>query len=140
MMKPTPGSKVAKITEKAANKKAKIESKGRVKAFKLERKADKLEFYPKESSALTVRAAKVKSKTAQKSANVELKKNKKLANVREVTKNVGIGTREIDGKPAMVREKSKTITKGGLTKKTVVKGKGLPGSGIGRYKEVKTFK
>lgn len=59
---------------------------------------------------------------------------------RSVEKYKGIYSRTVDGKDQMVKEKGKTVTKGGLTKKTVVKGKGMKGSVIGKYKEVKRFK
>lgn len=59
---------------------------------------------------------------------------------RSVEKYKGIYSRTVDGKDQMVKEKGKTVTKGGLTKKTVVKGKGVKGSVIGKYKEVKRFK
>jgi hypothetical protein len=59
---------------------------------------------------------------------------------RKVVKTKGMASRTVDGKDVMVKEKTKTVTKGGLTKKTVVKGKGMAGSGIGKYKEVKRFK
>lgn len=59
---------------------------------------------------------------------------------RSVVKTKGIYSRTVDGKDQMVKEKTKTVTKGGLTKKTVVKGKGMAGSVIGKYKEVKRFK
>jgi len=55
-----------------------------------------------------------------------------------VTKTKGTGTREVDGKNEMVREKSKTVKRAdGTVKKTVTKGKGIGGSVIGRYKDVK---
>jgi hypothetical protein len=59
---------------------------------------------------------------------------------RSVVKTKGIVSYEVDGKNMMAKEKTKTVTKGGLTKKTVVKGKGMPGSAIGKYKTVKRFK
>jgi hypothetical protein len=59
---------------------------------------------------------------------------------RSVVKTRGIVSREVDGKRMLAKEKTKTVTKGGLVKKTVVKGKGVPGSVIGKYKEVKRYK
>lgn len=60
---------------------------------------------------------------------------------RSVSKEKGLFTRTVDGKDQMVREKTKTVTKAdGTVKKTVTKGKGVMGSNIGRYKDVKRFK
>jgi hypothetical protein len=58
-----------------------------------------------------------------------------------VTKSKGVGTRTVDGRDEMVREKSKTVKRAdGTVKKTVTKGKGVGGSVIGKYKDVKRYK
>jgi prolyl oligopeptidase PreP (S9A serine peptidase family) len=69
------------------------------------------------------------------------KTNKVGMGGRSVSKEKGLLTRTVDGKDQMVREKTKTVTRGnGTVKKTVTKGKGVMGSNIGRYKDVKKFK
>jgi hypothetical protein len=58
-----------------------------------------------------------------------------------VTKSKGVGTRTVDGRDETVREKSKTVKRAdGTVKKTVTKGKGVGGSVIGKYKDVKRYK
>ena len=53
----------------------------------------------------------------------------------------GLFTRTVDGKDQMVREKTKTVKRSdGTVKKTLTKGKGVEGSVIGRYRDVKRFK
>lgn len=60
---------------------------------------------------------------------------------RSVSKEKGLFTRTVDGKDQMVREKTKVVKRAsGTVKKTVTKGKGVEGSVIGRYKDVKRFK
>ena len=60
---------------------------------------------------------------------------------RSVSKEKGLFTRTVDGKDQMVREKTKTVKRSdGTVKKTVTKGKGVEGSVIGRYRDVKRFK
>ena len=79
---------------------------------------------------------KVEGKRVEKKEKMMSKPSPK----RVVVKTKGIVSREVDGKPMLTKEKTKTVTKGGLVKKTVVKGKGMPGSVIGKYREVKRFK
>jgi hypothetical protein len=60
---------------------------------------------------------------------------------RSVSKEKGLSTRTVDGKDQIVREKTKVVKRAsGTVKKTVTKGKGVEGSVIGRYKDVKRFK
>lgn len=80
------------------------------------------------------------NKATMKKKSGDKKKGLKGLIQRAMTKGQ-LATRDVDGKPQMVREKSKTVTrKDGTVKKTVVKGKGTMGSNIGRYKDVKRYK
>lgn len=60
---------------------------------------------------------------------------------RSVSKEKGLFTRTVDGRNEDVYEKTKTVKRAdGTVKKTVTKGKGVEGSVIGKYKDVKRFR
>lgn len=60
---------------------------------------------------------------------------------RSVSKEKGLFTRTVDGRNEGVYEKTKTVKRSdGTVKKTVTKGKGVEGSVIGKYKDVKRFR
>jgi len=79
---------------------------------------------------------------AMEKANSTYKKVDKTGmSGRSVSKEKGLATRTVDGRDEMVREKTKTVKRAdGTVKKTVTKGKGVGGSVIGRYKDVKRYK
>lgn len=79
---------------------------------------------------------------AMDKANSKYKKVDKTGmSGRSVSKEKGLFTRTVDGRDEAVREKTKTVKRAdGTVKKTVTKGKGVGGSVIGRYKDVKRYK
>jgi hypothetical protein len=79
---------------------------------------------------------------AMNKANSRYKKVEKTGiGGRTVTKEKGLFTRTVDGEEQLVREKRKTvIRKDGTVKKNVTKGRGVMGSVIGKYKDIKRFK
>lgn len=79
---------------------------------------------------------------AMEKANSTYKKVDKTGmSGRSVSKEKGLATRTVDGRNEMVREKTKTVKRAdGTVKKTVTKGKGVGGSVIGKYKDVKRYK
>lgn len=109
------------------------------KAKMLETSADKNRSTVKTSARP---AEKSKIKGLMDKAMSRYKKTEKIGmGGRSVSKEKGMFTRDVDGKAQMVREKSKTVKRGdGTVKKTVTKGKGVMGSNIGRYKDVKRYK
>jgi hypothetical protein len=83
--------------------------------------------------------ALIKAKQASQSKYKKVDKTGPLG--RSVSKEKGLFTRTVDGRNEMVREKSKTVKRAdGTVKKTVTKGKGVGGSVIGKYKDVKRYK
>jgi hypothetical protein len=60
---------------------------------------------------------------------------------RSVSKEKGLFSRTVDGRNEMTREKTKTVKRSdGTVKKTVTKGRGVGGSVIGKFKDVKRYK
>jgi prolyl oligopeptidase PreP (S9A serine peptidase family) len=124
------------------NEKLFIPSSKTKKASTLKTVADQPRELIKRSTSRSAEASKPKLKGLIDKAMTKYKKTNKVGmGGRSVSKEKGLFTRTVDGKDQMVREKTKTVTRGnGTVKKTVTKGKGVMGSNIGRYKDVKKFK